>query len=83
MPHFHEPVAAACINVDLVQSTKDCLHYLYPLTTSRRRYLLARRAFPLDHRVLRDDAFWEHEIGIKKPAMEGLGLFKLVAIPHA
>ena len=31
MPAFHEPVAAACVNVDLVQSTRDCFHYLYPL----------------------------------------------------
>ena len=31
MPRFKEPVAAACINVDLVVSTRDCLHYLYPL----------------------------------------------------
>ena len=31
MPLFKVQVAAACINVDLVRSTKDCYKNLYPL----------------------------------------------------
>ena len=31
LPNIKERAAAACINVDLVQSTKDCLKYIFPL----------------------------------------------------
>jgi O-methyltransferase len=83
MPHFQEPVAAACINVDLVQSTKDCLRYLYPLTVPGGVIFSQDAHFPWIIELLQNDAFWKDEIGIKKPSMEGLGFSKLVAIPHA
>jgi len=82
MPHFHETVAAACVNVDLVQSTKDCLRYLYPLTAHGGVIFSQDAHFPWIIELLGDDAFWEKEICIKKPSLEGLGSSKLVAIPH-
>ena len=75
-------VAAACVNVDLVQSTKDCLRYLYPLTPQGGVIFSQDAHFPWIIELLSDDAFWEKEIGIKKPAMEGLGYAKLVTIPR-
>ena len=82
MPHFHEPVAVACVNVDLVQSTKDCLRYLYPLTSPGGVIFSQDAHFPWIIKLLNDDSFWEHEIGIKKPLIEGLGSSKFVAIPR-
>lgn len=82
MPHFHEKVAAACVNVDLVQSTKDCIRYLYPLTSQGGVIFSQDAHFPWIIQLLNDNAFWEKEIGIKKPSMEGLGNSKLVAIQH-
>lgn len=82
MPHFHEAVAVACVNVDLVQSTKDCLRYLYPLTSSGGVIFSQDAHFPWIIDLLNDNAFWEKEIGIKKPTLEKLGASKLVAIPH-
>ncbi len=80
LPHFREKIAVACINVDLVQSTKDCLRFLYPLI-SRDGIIFSQDAhFPWIIELLNDNAFWEKEIGIKKPEMEGLGLSKFVAI---
>ncbi len=81
MPHFRDMVAAACINVDLVQSTKDCLRYLYPLTQKGGVIFSQDSHFPWIIDLLSDDAFWEHDLGIKKPTLEGLGSSKLVAIP--
>jgi len=81
MPHFREVVAAACINVDLAQSTKDCLRYLYPLTSSGGVIFSQDAHFPWIIELLDDNTFWEKEIGIKKPTLVGLGLSKLVAIP--
>ena len=80
MPNFKEPVAAACINVDLVQSTKDCLKYLYPLTSKGGVIFSQDAHFPWIIELLNDESFWEKEIGIKKPPMEGLGHLKFVAI---
>ncbi len=82
MPGFRDEVAAACVNVDLVQSTEDCLRALYPLTSSGGVIFSQDAHFPWIIELLNDDAFWEKEIGIKKPALEGLGSSKFVAIPH-
>ncbi|HUZ93272.1 MAG TPA: TylF/MycF/NovP-related O-methyltransferase [Candidatus Paceibacterota bacterium] len=80
MPLFHETVAVACVNVDLVRSTKDCLRFLYPLT-SRGGIIFSQDAhFPWIIELLQDDQFWKKEIGIEKPRLEGIGLSKLVAI---
>jgi len=80
MPHFHETVAASCVNVDLVQSTRDCLHYLYPLTSPGGVIFSQDAHFPWIIELFRDDTFWRDEIGIAKPEIEGLGKLKFVAI---
>ncbi len=80
MPHFKEPVAAACVNVDLVKSTRDCFHYLYPLL-SRGGIIVSQDAhFPWIIELFNDPAFWEKEIGIKKPVIDGLGVLKFVTV---
>ncbi len=79
MPHFHEAVAAACVNVDLVQSTKDCLIYLYPLLSPGSVFFSQDAHFPWIIELLSDERFWKDEIGIKKPDMPGLGSLKFVS----
>ena len=59
MPSFHEPVAAACVNVDLVQSTRDCFHYLYPLLPPGGIIISQDAHFPWIIELFNDDAFWE------------------------
>jgi O-methyltransferase len=80
MPSFKEPVALACINADLVQSTKDCLKNLYPLVSVGGLIFSQDGHFPWIIELLRDDSFWKKDIGIGKPRMENLGTSKLVAI---
>lgn len=80
MPHFKKPVAAACINVDLVQSTKDCLRYIYPLLQKEGIMFSQDAHFPWIINLLNDMAFWEQDLGIKKPQMDGLGQSKFVVI---
>ncbi|HVM76753.1 MAG TPA: TylF/MycF/NovP-related O-methyltransferase [Candidatus Paceibacterota bacterium] len=79
MPNFHDPVAAACVNVDLVQSTKDCLHYLYPLLSRGGIFFSQDAHFPWIIELLNDDAYWKNEFGIAKPDMPGLGRLKFVS----
>jgi len=80
MPSFKEPVAAACVNVDLVQSTRDCFHYLYPLLPPGGIIISQDAHFPWIIELFNDDAFWHDELGIKKPAMPGLGVLKFVTV---
>lgn len=83
MPKFHEEVAAACVNVDLAQSTRDCLKYLWPLTSPGGIVFSQDAHFPWIIELLNDDAFWMKDLGVERPAMEGLGRSKLVAILKA
>jgi O-methyltransferase len=80
MPSFREPVAAACVNVDLVQSTRDCFHYLYPLLSTGGIIISQDAHFPWIIELFNDPAFWEKEIGIEKPEMPGLGRLKFVTV---
>jgi O-methyltransferase len=83
LPHFaaaHPPVAAVCMNVDLAQSTRDCLHYLYPLTQPGGVIFSQDAHFPWIIELFRNDAFWRKQVGIAKPEIDGLGKLKFVAI---
>ena len=80
MPHFHEPIAAAYIDVDLVSSTKTCLKYLYPLLAPGGVLYSQDAHLPLVIEVFEDDSFWENEVGCKKPRMLGLGTSKLLKV---
>ncbi|MEX2308352.1 MAG: TylF/MycF/NovP-related O-methyltransferase [Pirellulales bacterium] len=80
MPHFHEPIAAAYIDVDLVSSTKTCLKYLFPLLQPGGILYSQDGHLPLVIEALDDDSFWQNEVRCKKPRMVGLGESKLVKI---
>jgi O-methyltransferase len=80
LPKLQEPVAAACMNVDLVQSTKDGIKYLYPLISKGGIIFSQDGHFPWIIKLLDDNTFWQKEIGVAKPNMDGLGTSKLVAI---
>jgi O-methyltransferase len=80
MPHYKEAVAAACINVDLVQSTKDCYHNLYPLLSKGGIIISQDAHFPWIIELFKDEKFWQKEVGIKKPAQPGLGVLKFVTV---
>ena len=76
MPHFHKPVAAACVNVDLVQSTKDCLRYLYPLTSSGGVLFSQDAHFPWIIKLLNDEVFWGEGDRHQKTSDDGPWQFK-------
>ena len=78
MPKFKKPVAIACINADLVQSTKDCIKNLWPLMENGGIIFSQDAHFPWIINLLRDESFWKNEIGVAKPRMEDLGVSKLV-----
>lgn len=80
LPLFHEPVAAACVNVDLVQSTRDCYRNLYPLLSPGGIIISQDAHFPWIIALLNDASFWKNEIGVEKPETPGLGTLKFVTV---
>lgn len=80
MPGFSEKIVAGYIDVDLASSTKTCLKYLFPLLQRGGSLFSQDGHLPFVQEVLADDAFWEREVGRKKPSMEGLFKQKLVRV---
>jgi O-methyltransferase len=81
LPAFHEPVAFAYLDVDLASSTRTCLRHLYPLLSPGGVIISQDGHLPLVLEVLRDEGFWQREVGcLAPPTMEGLGVSKIVCI---
>lgn len=78
MPHLKDTLAAVYIDVDLASSTKTCLKYCWPLLSSGGVAYSQDGHLPLVLEAINDDNFWEKEIGVKKPVIEGFGTSKLL-----
>lgn len=78
LPGFDEPIALLLLDVDLLSSTKTCLHYLWPK--------LVAGAFMFSHdghvgeieQLFRNARYWTAEFGENPPEFIGLGQKKLV-----
>ena len=80
MTDFSEKICAAYLDVDLASSTITCLKYLYPRIVSGGILYSQDGDFPLVIDIFKDYAFWENEVGCKKPAIEGIGKSKIIKI---
>jgi O-methyltransferase len=78
LPNFNEPVALAFCDVDLVESLKTCLRYLWPLMTDNGLFF-AHEAHHHEIASLFYERRWWDEIGFQAPGLvgagSGLGLF--------
>ena len=86
MPVFKEKVALAYLDVDLAESTRTCLKYLYPLLQPGGVIVSQDGDFPMVINVFKDEEFWRKEVGCAGiPPMEGLGkkitIIKKIKIP--
>jgi O-methyltransferase len=74
MPLFKEKIVLVYIDVDLAESTKTCLKYLFPLLQTGGAIVSQDGDFPLVINVFKDENFWKNEVGCKEmPVIEGLG----------
>lgn len=80
MPSFEEPIAGIYLDCDLVSSTRTCLKHLYPLLQPGGVLFSQDGHLPLVLELLADDTFWQDELGVPRPHIEGLGEKKLVRI---
>lgn len=80
MPVFKNSVAVGYLDVDLASSTKTCLQYLYPLLIKGGVLLSQDGHLPWIIELLSDKNFWQKELGVKIPKIQGMGKEKLIII---
>lgn len=80
LPKLDQPILAAYIDVDLASSTKTCLKYLYPLLVPGGVLISQDGDFPIVVEAFEDKQFWEGEVGVPMPVVEGLGTRKILRI---
>lgn len=78
MPGFGQEVAAAYLDVDLIESTRTCIRYLWPLIVPGGLLFSQDAHLPRIIDLLRDPEFWRSEIGCAPPEFHGLGSRKVV-----
>lgn len=73
LPDLDEPIAFIFLDVDLHESLKDCLKYLWPLL-QEGGYLFTHEARQLQFaKLFFDDAWWRSELGCAAPGLIGAG----------
>jgi O-methyltransferase len=72
LPNFSEPVALAFCDVDLVESLKTCMQYLWPLMTDGGLFF-AHEAHHYEIASLFYDRQWWSEMGFQAPGLVGAG----------
>lgn len=80
LPAFKEKIAAVYLDVDLVSSTKTCLKYLSPLLSKGAVIYSHDGHLPSVISLFSDNSFWEKELHIERPFIEGLGEKKLLKL---
>jgi O-methyltransferase len=80
MPSFTEPVAVAFVDVDLSDSLRTCLKYLYPLIIPGGVIFSHDGHVPSCVAVMQNRSFWKDELGIEAPLIPGLGKEKFLRI---
>lgn len=64
LPDFKQKIAAVFCDVDFVQSTRECIKYLYPQIIEGGYFFTQDAHFPKIRKLLNDENFWKNEVGI-------------------
>jgi O-methyltransferase len=73
LPKFEAPVAVAFCDVDLVDSLRTCLKYIWPMIVEGG-YLFTHEAHHLSiAKLFYDDAWWNGAFGCEAPGLIGAG----------
>jgi O-methyltransferase len=82
LPNLAEPIAVAFVDVDLADSLKTCLQYIYPKLVPDGAIFSHDGHLPLCVELMKDEVFWQ-SLGGPAPKFTGLGTKKLVKICKA
>jgi O-methyltransferase len=76
-----DQVAVALLDVDLLASTRTCVAHLVPRLAPGGVLFTQDGHLEATVALLSDPSFWHDEVGVRPPAIAGLGRRKLLAIP--
>lgn len=82
LPAFRQGVDVAVLDVDLLESTRTCIRYLFRLLRPGGVLFSADAHLRATVDLLQDTGFWEDEVGFRQPPVKGLGRDKLVSMPR-
>jgi O-methyltransferase len=80
LPGLEGPLDVVLLDVDLVESTRTCIRWLYPRIRPGGVLLSQDGHLHATITLLRDARFWRDEVGVTPPVMQGVGTDKLVEI---
>lgn len=80
LPGFSEPVDVALLDVDLLQSTRTCIRWLYPRLRDGGSIFSQDGHLEAIVALLASEAFWRTEVEVPPPMIAGLGSEKLLEI---
>jgi len=83
LPALVEPVDVVLLDVDLVESTRTCVRWLYPRIRAGGTLLSQDGHLTGTIALLSDPRFWRDEVGVVAPLVHGLGSEKLIEMPAA
>jgi O-methyltransferase len=81
LPGLQGPLDVVLLDVDLADSTRTCIRWLFPRIRPGGTLLSQDGHLHATIALLRDPRFWREEVGVVPPSIEGLGQTKLVEIP--
>src|SRR5688572_19349527 len=74
------PLDVVVLDVDLIESTRLCLRVLYPRLAASGVLFTLVGQLRATHDLLGSADFWQREVGVRPPRIDGLGSSKLLAI---
>ncbi len=81
LPALTEPrLDVVVLDVDLLESTRVCLRALVPRLAPDGVLFTLDGQLRATHDLLADAAFWEADVGVRPPTIEGLGERKLLTL---
>jgi O-methyltransferase len=81
LPRFDRPIDVVVLDVDLISSTRACTRHLYPLLRTGGALLSQDGHLRATVDLYSDAQFWQREVGVEPPSIDGLGVDKLLVVP--
>jgi O-methyltransferase len=83
LPDLARPLDVVLLDVDLLESTRTCVRWLYPRLRPGGALFSQDGHLEATVALLRDPDFWRDEVGVTPPVVHGLGSRKLLEVPAA
>ena len=80
VPQFKQSIDMVLLDVDLLSSTDTCIRGFFPMLKKHGVMLSQDGHIKQVVQMLSQRTYWEKEVGVSMPVIEGLGINKLLVI---